>query len=124
MKLFTATVKLAHTSPYGRFRVGAIIAHRNSVVSMGVNQKKSHPLQARFSSRPHLKHCWLHAEIHAITLANTADILGADCYVARVLMDGQLGASRPCKGCSEALKHYGLNRMIYWCDGEIISENI
>lgn len=125
--LFNETFKLAHTSPYGRFRLGAIIAQRKNIISYGVNQKKSHPLQAKYQSRyndkPHLQ-CWLHAEIHALTNAKLGDIYNSDCYVARVLMDGTQGNSRPCEGCEQALRDHGVRRMVYYCDGSIYREEL
>lgn len=121
--LLNEAFKLAHTSPYGRFRLGAIIAQRKSIVSYGVNQKKSHPLQAKYANRPHLQ-CWLHAEVHAISNAKAGDIINSDCYVARVLMDGSWGNSRPCEGCERALKDYGVKRVIYFCDGGFYREEL
>lgn len=121
--LLIETFKLAHTSPYGRFRVGSILAQRKNILSYGVNSKKSHPLQAKFSSRPHLQ-CWLHAEIHAITQAKAGDIVGSDCYVARVLMNGSWGTSKPCEGCRKALVHYGVRRAIYYEDGGFYREEL
>lgn len=122
-RLLTETFKVAHTSPYGRFRVGSIIAQRKNILSYGVNQKKTHPIQAKFSCRKHVA-AWLHAETHAISNAKAGDLIGSDCYVARVLMDGSWGNSRPCNGCMDALKYYGVRRTIYYCDGSFIRETI
>lgn len=121
--LLNEAYKLAHTSPYGRFRLGAILAQRKSIISYGVNQKKSHPLQHKYTIRPHLQ-CWLHAEIHAISNAKAGDIINSDCYVARVLMDGTWGNSRPCAGCERALKDYGVKRVIYYQDGGFYRETL
>ena len=121
--LANVATKLALTSEYGKFRLGAIIAQKNKIVSLGTNNKKSHPIQKKFSHRPHLS-SWRHAEIHAISLANAGDLEGADVYVARALADGSLGSSRPCEGCCRALKHFGLRNMIYWEDGKWIKESV
>ena len=121
--LLNEAFKLAHTSPYGKFRLGAILAQRKSILSYGVNQKKSHPLQAKYTRRPHLQ-CWLHAEIHALSNARIGEVVNADCYVARVLQDGSWGNSRPCDGCMSALRDYGIKRTIYYCDGSFMRETI
>lgn len=115
--IFEATYKLAHTSEYGRFRLGAIVAVRKTIISMGTNAKKSHPLQARFSHRPHLN-SWRHAEVHAISLAKKDDLKEADVYVARLLMDGTRANSRPCLGCRNALIHHGVRGAYFFENGK------
>ncbi len=115
--------KLALTSPYGRFKVGAVFARRRHVISMGVNQQKTHPLQAKFTARPDLQ-SWLHAEISGIAMAVVEELLGCDVYVARVTKDGNLANSRPCTGCQSALRHYGVARMFYYQEGEFHCEEV
>ena len=115
--------KLALTSPYGKFRVGAIIARKKKIISMGINQKKSHPLQARFSSRPHLE-AWLHAEIHAITLAQPKELEGANIYIVRALKNDECATSKPCAGCMSALREYGFKNMFYCHNGKFYCEEV
>lgn len=90
---------------------------------MGTNQKKSHPIQAKFSSRPHLEN-WMHAEIHSISLAKPEDIEGSYIYVSRVLKNNEWATSRPCKGCLDALKHYKIKGAYYHQDGYFCYEDI
>lgn len=115
--------KLALTSTYGRFRLGAIAVKNNRIVSMGTNQKKSHPIQAKFTHRPHLE-SWLHAEIHCISLAKPKDIEGSYIYVSRVLKCDDPATSRPCPGCVDALKHYKVKGMYYFQDGNYYYEDL
>lgn len=115
--------KLALTSPYDKFRVGAIIARKKKIISMGINQKKSHPLQAKFTHRPHLE-SWLHAEIHAITLSEEKDLAGSNIYVVRALKNGACATSKPCAGCMSALKEYGFKKMFYCHDGKFYCEEV
>jgi tRNA(Arg) A34 adenosine deaminase TadA len=122
-KLFRDATKLALTSPYGRFKLGAIIAKKRQIISMGTNRKKTHPIQARFSSRPFLND-WLHAETHSISLANAGDLIGSEIYVARITQDGTVANSRPCPGCLNALSHYGIQKMFYFQDGHYHKEEI
>jgi pyrimidine deaminase RibD-like protein len=120
--LIWTTQKLSLTSDYGRFRVGAIVARKNRILSFGTNSKKTHPLQAKFTNKPYLK-AWRHAEIHALALCGN-DCLGSDVYVCRSLANGNMGNSRPCSGCMEALKHFGIARAFYVHDGNIICEEL
>jgi tRNA(Arg) A34 adenosine deaminase TadA len=122
-KLFRDATKLALTSPYGRFKLGAIVARKRNILSMGTNRQRTHPLQKKFSYRPFLND-WLHAEIHAISLAYTGDLIDSDIYVSRITQDGNLANSRPCPGCLSALTHYGIQRMFYFQDGFYCCEEI
>lgn len=122
-KLITNTIKLAHTSNYRKYRVGCIIAKGNNVISFGTNSKKTHPLQAKYTNRPHLE-CWIHAEIRAISRAVKADLPGADAYVMRVTREGALGNSRPCVGCYSALSRFGVKRIFYVCEGDFYREEM
>lgn len=115
--------KLALTSTYGRFKLGAIIARKNKIISMGTNSRKTHPLQQKYANRPHLE-AWLHAEIHALTLARVGDLWGSDAYIARVTADGQMASSRPCEGCYRALADHGVKRIFYCDGGKFYKENM
>jgi tRNA(Arg) A34 adenosine deaminase TadA len=117
--LFDTARKLALTSDYGRFRMGAIVASGKSIVSMGTNSKKTHPLQKKFTNKPWLTP-WRHAEIHALSLTGNADIGGCDVYVCRVLADNSLGTSKPCSGCTQALKHFGIRGAYFYEDGKFL----
>jgi tRNA(Arg) A34 adenosine deaminase TadA len=121
--LLVEAKRVAESSTYGRFRLGAIIAKRRSFLSSGTNSKKTHPLQLKFASRPHLQ-AWTHAEISALSKARAGDLLGASAYVARITQDGCSANSRPCRGCLAALQHYGLKRMYYFKDGQYFREDI
>jgi tRNA(Arg) A34 adenosine deaminase TadA len=121
--LFQTTYKVALTSDYGRFRVGSIIARKNKIISLGTNARKTHPLQSRFTNKPYLK-AWRHAEIHSLSLCGNISVSNCDIYVLRSLADNNLGNSRPCSGCMEALKHFGIARAFYWQDGKYCCEEI
>jgi tRNA(Arg) A34 adenosine deaminase TadA len=115
--IFDTAVKLAKTSDYKRFRMGAIIARKRKIISLGTNAKKSHTLQSKYTCRPFLHH-WRHAEVHAITLAGKTDLNDCDIYVARILADNTIGTSRPCEGCLKALKAFGIRGMYFIEDGK------
>jgi tRNA(Arg) A34 adenosine deaminase TadA len=121
--LFNTAYKLALTSDYGRFRVGAIVARKNKIISLGTNARKSHPLQKQFTHRPHLN-SWRHAEVHSLSLARPEDLEGNDIYVCRVLMDGSLGNSKPCPGCMSALKHFNIKHAYFWHNGKFYYDRI
>jgi deoxycytidylate deaminase len=118
---FDEAYKLSLTSPYGRFRVGALIVQKKAIIAMGVNSKKTHTLQKRFARHDHLTP-WLHAEVHSLTLSRPWEVEGSDIYVVRALKNGDYGNSKPCSGCHEALKFFGIKRMFYFEDGSFKRE--
>jgi deoxycytidylate deaminase len=121
--LFQTASKLAETSTYGRFRLGALIAKKSKIISLGTNAQKTHPLQKKYASRPHLNE-WRHAEIHAIALAKVEDLIDADIYICRVLKDSTYGNSRPCTGCLSAIKDFGIAGMYYIQDTVLHYESV
>ena len=92
----------------GKFRLGAVLVHRNSIVSIGMNSYKTHPLMAERTEWP-----FLHAEQHAIIRAGVDNCEGLDLYIARVLKNNDLALSKPCKVCTELIKDVGIKNIYY-----------
>ena len=92
----------------GNFRLGAILVHRNSIVSIGMNSYKTHPLMAARTSWP-----FLHAEQNAIIRAGLDNCEGLDLYIARVLKNNTLAMSKPCKVCIKLIKDVGIRNIYY-----------
>lgn len=88
-----------------------IVDRRGKIIAQGINQRKSHPLQAKFSNHP--ESIYLHAEIAALVDARSENLTGATMYVARVLKDGTPALAKPCKGCQKALISFGLKDVIW-----------
>lgn len=80
---------------------------------LGLNKRKSHPLQKRFGDNP--KAIYLHAEIDAIRQAYSQEgnISGSELYVARTRADGSIGMSAPCEACEEAIHHFGIDQVFF-----------
>ena len=57
-------IALAHDSDCPA-RVVAALYHKNTLIPIGLNQRKTHPLQARFADNPEC--IFLHAEIDDVT---------------------------------------------------------
>lgn len=89
-----------------RYRLGAAIMRRTSLVSRGVNSYKTHTK----SGHPYKT---LHAETAAIHKANAADLDGCTLYVVRVLRAGDLAVSKPCESCEAAIFNSGIKRIVY-----------
>lgn len=98
-------------------KMGAILYLRNKPVSIGWNQKKTHPLAKRFQKND--KSDCLHAEIDAIKNAlkfyTKDEISKMTLFVARVLKNGKTALAAPCKGCAAAIRHYKIKK-VYWTE--------
>lgn len=102
------------TSMFEKNRHAAAIYIGNKLVSIGVNQLKSHPLQAQFGINSDA--IFLHAEIDAIKNAlkrvSLLDLQKATLYVVRT-KNGIAKLSKPCGGCQRAIIHFGIKN-VYW----------
>lgn len=119
-KIINELLKIAEdVVPVSRAKLCAAIVVKNNIVSIGINQRKTHPMQAEFAKNEHA--CYLHAEIDAITKAkrriNKEDFKKATLYVVRVKRINQgsyfPALAKPCSGCQEAIREYGIKRVIY-----------
>ena len=111
-KFTTAAYAIAMTGTgvgtRGNFRLGAVLVHRNSIVSIGMNSYKTHPLMAARTSWP-----FLHAEQNAIIRAGMDHCEGLDLYIARVLKNNDLALSKPCKVCIKLIDDVGIRNIYY-----------
>jgi len=108
----TAAHAIAMTSPGvgvgGKFRHGAILVYKNSIVSIGMNSYKTHPLMASRTSWP-----FLHAEQHAIIRAGLDNCQGLDLYIARVRKNNDLAMSKPCSVCVKLIYDVSIKNVYY-----------
>lgn len=112
--------KIAETvEPVANARIAAGIVYKRDFLSMGINRRKSHPLQKTHGKNE--DSIYLHAENDAIVtvLRSGADLSRCTLYVARVKwLDTERstlvwGRSRPCIGCMSAIKTYKIPRVVY-----------
>lgn len=104
----------------------ARIYYKNTRISEGYNQKKSHPFQARFSSNEHA--IFLHAETDAIRKAlavlNVSTLPNCVLYVARAKWENEKkknliqGMAKPCEGCQKAIATFGIRTVYYTLDNK------
>lgn len=108
----TAAHAIAMSAPgvgvNGKFRLGAVLVHRNSIVSVGMNSYKTHPLMASRTSWP-----FLHAEQHAIIRAGLNNCEGLDLYIARVRKNNDLAMSKPCSVCIRLIHDVFIKNVYY-----------
>ena len=91
-----------------RFHHCALIANKRRIISVGVNQTKTHPKTTN-------RYNCLHAEIDAIIGVAEKDLRGATMYVARAGGTNRETAhmSRPCGHCETAILRAGIRHVYY-----------
>ena len=107
-------------------RLAAAIVYKNRVVSVGINQKRSHPFQAKYSKNEDA--IFLHAETDTIRTARRhlteRQLSKATLYVCRIKHeDGPgtpliWGLSKPCIGCQRAIATFDLKGVVYSEEGK------
>lgn len=108
-------IELARSNPTDLPQMAAIIVKRKNVLGIGLNSRKTHPLQARFGADHHKTrvHAEISALINALRVHSHEDIRGSSIYVARVTKDGNHALAKPCEGCRKALEAYGIKGVSY-----------
>lgn len=102
-------------------KVGASIYMRNRWISSAVNSNKTNPKVIKYNNiLPFEKTPFLHAEMAAIISAakkiEMKEFKYCTLYVARKLRIDGCGLARPCPACMEAIKEYGINKIVYTTD--------
>jgi deoxycytidylate deaminase len=113
--IFNLLLTQAKTSDFTSHRHSAAIVYKKKVLSIGCNQIKTHPLMLKYQTDEHKIH--LHAEIDAIIKAinlHGSEILKrCELYVLRLTGGGNVGHSKPCRGCQKAIDAFGF-KGVYW----------
>jgi tRNA(Arg) A34 adenosine deaminase TadA len=94
----------------------AVVVHKGSILSVGHNKKKSHPLQKFFADKE--EKIFIHAELDALTKIKDKNVLTeCDLYVLRVTGGKNVSNSEPCVGCKRALKYFKIRNTYWTTDG-------
>jgi deoxycytidylate deaminase len=109
--------------PVAHAKVAAIIVYKNTIISFGINQRKSHPIQKEFSKNE--EKISLHAEMSAIINARrylTVDQMAkSSLYIARAKHPDHNrnvwipGLAKPCVVCQRAIEVYGIKDIRWTC---------
>lgn len=103
-------------SDFDKHKHAAAIYIGNKMISLGVNQLKSHPLQKKFGINGDA--IYLHAEVDAIRNAlkrvGINELRNATLYVTKS-KKGLAGMSKPCLGCQRAIMHFGI-KSVHWTE--------
>lgn len=110
--------------PVGNAKLASAILYRGTIVSIGVNQDKSHPFAAKYSKHPEA--IYLHAEADAIMKAkkklSAFELRKSTLITVRVKCeDGVMGfgLAKPCSGCRSCIEDHEIRTIIYTDDGKM-----
>ena len=103
-------------------RLCAVLVHKGIIISVGFNQKKTHPFQKKHSKNNDA--IWIHAEndclVRAMHHHNKETIRKSTLYVLRLKQDqnGNLirGMAKPCSGCQRAIAASNIQKICYTTD--------
>ena len=130
MRYFNLAEAASHTSTYNRIHIGAVIVKGNNVMSVGMNQNKSHPIQSEYNIHREFhiddscKH-HLHAEMSAIVrIPKYVDLNGAEIYIYRKNGNDKIAMSRPCNACFNAIMDRGIKKIHYTTEYGYATETI
>jgi deoxycytidylate deaminase len=91
------------------FHVAALLLRGKTLVKIGTNGYKSHPIARRCYPKSEMETFDLHAEMSILHCARPDDVL----IVLRFQKSGQLSCARPCPLCSRLIQKSGLSRVYY-----------
>ncbi|MFJ4866900.1 hypothetical protein [Streptomyces sp. NPDC088748] len=92
-----------------RYRVGAVLANGNRIISAAANSRRNSPTVD-------FRHATFHAEEAALRRVRQA--AGSVAYIARVGADGRPMMARPCSRCRRALYKAGIYKAFYTLNEE------
>jgi tRNA(Arg) A34 adenosine deaminase TadA len=118
-QLFAMAVDVSSIRNY---RLAAAVVYKRRMISIGVNELKTHPMQLKYSKNEHK--IFIHAEMAAIKNSlrrlDVDELRSCDLYVCRakyLKVGGKFqnisGLSLPCAACNNAIMAFGFRHIIY-----------
>jgi len=111
--------------PCGNAKLAAMVVYKNKMISVGVNQNKTHPFAAKYSKHPEA--IYLHAETAAILSAKkklTGQQLKKSTLIVCRVITNKTGdivyrIAKPCSGCEKCIEEHGIQKLIYTVNSDL-----
>lgn len=126
-KMLQRLMTLAEDTNTERAKHAAALVINNNVISFGMNQSRTEPLQYQFSRNHRPLATCVHAEVDAIKNAikrvGISALRRSTLYISRVRRSSQRGPfisanSKPCRACQNAIDAFEIKRVVYTVDGD------
>jgi deoxycytidylate deaminase len=121
-RIFDVARNLSYISTHPKAHIGAVLVSGRDVIAVGVNGRKTHPLQKfynryRFHDDKDSMHL-MHAELEALIkgnqyLVNTENVKTIMYVYREYRHTRKLAMARPCTGCIRALRDFNVHRAYY-----------
>lgn len=96
-------------------RLAACIVYKGDIVSLGWNQKKTHPFQLQYAKNNQA--IYLHAEIdcikNSIKTLSLDELRKSSLFVLRAKADLSPGLAMPCEGCMRCIANFNIKECYY-----------
>jgi len=106
VRFFELARQLSYKSDYESQKLGCVIVKKNKIISVGFNQRKTHP-----KSNTRFNH--IHAELSAVLGVDKELLRNSAAYVYRETKDGKAAMAKPCPACEDVLKRVGIKKVYY-----------
>lgn len=128
-KYFNKARQAAMISDYYKTHVGCVAVYQGTVIGIGCNCNKTHPVQKKYNKYRKQSDSMLpklHAEINCINSIKHLDIIFSKVklYIYRIRKDQPFGLSRPCPSCMAAIKDLGIRDIYYTSNDGHVYERI
>lgn len=106
LRYFKLAKRVAQKSP-SKFKLGCVIANKKRIISFAFNDmSRTHP-----KSKTHGN--FLHAEIRALIGLSYEETRGANIFIYRETLNGEIARSKPCDICYNMLINSGIKNIYY-----------
>jgi len=116
-KYFNKARQVALVSDYKNIHVGCVAVYQKTVIGIGCNCNKTHPIQKHYNRYREKSDLLpkLHAEISCINSIKNLCINFSKVrlYIYRIRNDTPFGISRPCPSCMAAIRDLGIKDIYY-----------
>jgi len=120
-QLLSITYNLTFLSCH-KFPLAAIVASGNRILSVGINQYKTSPMQIN----PYTNKIGngIHAEFCALRGFKKGELIKSVIYIVRRHKDRTYALARPCKECMKIIRNVGIKKIVYSIENNFIVEKI
>lgn len=115
-RFFEVARTLCKHSNHPAYKHGAVIVHKNRIISSGFNRLKTSPRSTHAFQQ-------IHAEMDAI-FKSRVDLKKCTMYITRETKDGRLAESRPCPACMEVIRASGIKKVFYSTNNGFKGEDV